>query len=291
MQNRKKSTNILCAILVPALLSLGACSQIIEKPLMSFSENLANAVLSQSDPQLVRDGAPSFILLTEGFIRQQPDSVAMRNTAAQMYSLYTAAFVNDPERSKRLSASANKHGAQAFCLSFKLADCNLNKIDFSKFEQYIKRARLKDIDALASLSTSWLVWIRSNAEDWSALAQLPKIELVLKRMVELEENYADGSAKLYLGILNGLRPPALGGKPELAKQYFEDAIAISNGKNLSAKVEYAKSYARTLYERELHDRLLQEVLGSDPQADGFTMSNMLAQEEAQQLLDSADDYF
>jgi hypothetical protein len=88
-----------------------------------------------------------------------------------------------------------------------------------------------------------------------------------------------------------LRPPALGGEPERAREFFEKAIAESGGNDLSAKVEFAKGYAKLLYERDLHDRLLNEVLQADPNQDGFVLSNVIAQEEAAALLAEADDYF
>ena len=94
-----------------------------------------------------------------------------------------------------------------------------------------------------------------------------------------------------MGILLTIMPPALGGKPELAREYFEKAIAASEGRDLSAKVEYARGYAKLLYERELHDRLLNEVLEADPYQDSFTLSNVLAQEDALILMAEADDYF
>ena len=273
------------------MLGLSACAQLVEKPLMSFSENLTAAVLDQNDPELVREGAPTFLLLMDGLIRQSPENPALRGAAAQLYSLYNAAFIEDVERSKKLADSAFSHGSQAYCLMAKIKDCDLNKVDFDVFEQSIAKSKSKDIDALSALSTSWLIWIRSNSDDWSAIAQLPKAELALNRIVELDGDYGEGTAKMYLGIVNSIRPPALGGKPELAKKYFEEAIAISNGKNLAVKVEYASSYARTLYERELHDQLLNEVLATETVAPGFTMSNTMAKEEAKRLLASADDYF
>ena len=73
--------------------------------------------------------------------------------------------------------------------------------------------------------------------------------------------------------------------------HFEKAIELSDGRDLSAKVEFAKGYAKLLYERELHDRLLTEVIEASPYADGLTLSNVLAQEEAVVLLAEADDYF
>jgi hypothetical protein len=58
-----------------------------------------------------------------------------------------------------------------------------------------------------------------------------------------------------------------------------------------AKVLYARSYARLVFDRPLHDRLLGEVLAADPQAPGLTLSNTLARDEARGLLDEADEYF
>jgi hypothetical protein len=94
-----------------------------------------------------------------------------------------------------------------------------------------------------------------------------------------------------MGILLTLRPPALGGKPEEARVHFEKSIALSDGRDLSAKVEFARGYAKLLHERELHDELLSEVMTADPYADGLTLSNVMAKEQAAQMLVEADDYF
>jgi len=56
-----------------------------------------------------------------------------------------------------------------------------------------------------------------------------------------------------------------------------------------AKVEYARRYARLVFNQELHQRLLEEVLESDPRQPGLTLSNVLAQQQAVMLLQ--DEYF
>jgi len=91
--------------------------------------------------------------------------------------------------------------------------------------------------------------------------------------VELDETLQNGGPQLYLGILQLLRPPSLGGVPDQGRAHLERAIELSGGRNLTAKVELAKRYARTLYDRELHDKLLQEVLAADPEAEGLTLFN------------------
>jgi hypothetical protein len=83
----------------------------------------------------------------------------------------------------------------------------------------------------------------------------------------------------------------MGGEPEKGRAHFERAVALSNGRNLMAKVSFAKHYGRLVFDRELHDRLLQEVLAASPKAPGQTLLNVLAQQQARELLDSADHYF
>ncbi|MEO1576980.1 MAG: TRAP transporter TatT component family protein, partial [Pseudomonadota bacterium] len=133
--------------------------------------------------------------------------------------------------------------------------------------------------------------MRVHSSDWAVLADLPKVENVLLALDAQNSDYEQGNIALYLGILNTLRPAALGGDPESGRAYFERAIDLSDGRDLSAKVEYARGYARLLYERELHDRLLNEVLEASPTADGLTLFNVMAQDQARALLESADDYF
>jgi len=96
---------------------------------------------------------------------------------------------------------------------------------------------------------------------------------------------------MYLGVINSLRPEAVGGKPEQGRTYFEKAVEVSGGKNLYAKTLEAEFYARLVFNQELHDKLLNEVLAADPSAPGFTLINTLAKQRAKKLLESGKDYF
>ena len=94
-----------------------------------------------------------------------------------------------------------------------------------------------------------------------------------------------------MGVLESQLPPSLGGRPDLAKMHFENAIRASDGRHLMAKVLYAQQYARLLFEQELHDRLLTEVLQADPRAEGLTLINQLAKQQAEVLLAESAEYF
>ena len=94
-----------------------------------------------------------------------------------------------------------------------------------------------------------------------------------------------------MGVFETIVPPGLGGRPEVGKKHFERAISLSNGNHLLTKVMYADQYARLMFDRVLHDYLLNEVLTADPRVKGLTLMNVIARQQAKELLDSADAYF
>jgi len=148
-----------------------------------------------------------------------------------------------------------------------------------------------DVEALYSYSLAWAVWVQTHASDWNAIAELPKVEAAFERVLDFEEDYDSGTAHLYLGVLYTQRPASMGGKPEVGRGHFERAIALTDGRNLLAKVLFAKQYARLVFDRDLHDKLLEEVLAADPEVTGFTLSNVLAQQQARTLLAESSEYF
>lgn len=285
-------------LLVATLLAVAGCSTVASKAAGRLAGDLSSAILNQDDPETVRDGAPAYLLLIDSFAQGDSASGAMLESAAELYSAYAAVFVDDPERAKRLSNRARNYGVRALCRRRVPAvdndastSCSWGRMEFGVLVTELENLRRDDVPALYAFTVSWLVWIRAHSDDWTALADLPKVDAALDRLQVLDGEYQAGNVQLYLGILHTLRPPALGGNPEEGRQHFEQALALSGGHDLSAKVEFARSYARMVYDRELHDRLLNEVLTADPRQDGYTLLNVLAQREAETLLAGADDYF
>ncbi|MBN2645286.1 MAG: hypothetical protein JXR59_07430 [Desulfuromonadaceae bacterium] len=266
------------------VLLLGGCS------LSGFGTRLGETVLNQDDPELVRSGAPAYLLLIDTLIADNPDDEDWLCLGANLYSVYAAAFVDDPQRARRLSGRAFDYGCRALC-AVEDDFCGLTERPYKEFVTRLQDLDEDELPQLFALTVSWLGWAQAHSQDMTALTALPRLELALKRIVELDEGYAGGSAWHYLGILYSLRPPSLGGQPEQARVCFEQALHLSRERNLGVKVDYARYYARLLYDRELHDRLLYDVLQADPHAPGLTLMNILSQQQARCLLDSAADYF
>jgi len=277
------------AVAAVVFLSAG-CSILISNAVDNAADNLTTAILNQDDPETVRDGAPAYLLLMDSLVEGSPKDSDILQAAASLYAAYAGVFVTDEARAARLADRALGYAGRGLCAARK-AGCGLDRLSFDEITARMDDFGPDDVPPLYTFAVAWLVYIRTHADDWTAIADLPKVEAVLERILALDEGYQRGSAHAFLGVLQTLRPPALGGEPEKARENFEKAIAISGGRDLGVKVEYARSYARLMYDRELHDRLLTEVLETDPHEPGLTLMNTLAQRDAAELLASANDYF
>jgi ribosomal protein S7 len=269
---------------------LVACASMVASAGSGLAGNLNTAIMNQDDPPLVRDGAPAYLLMLDSFVEGAPENVAVLSAAAELYSAYGVVFVDDPLRARKLTTRGRAYGRRALCAAEE-AVCGIWDLPYDEFIQGLQQVRVKQAPALYTFGLSWLAWIQSHSGDFSALAKLPQVQAVLQRVQQLDEDYEEANIEHFLAVLNTIRPPALGGDFEAGLAHYQRALELSGERDLAIKIDYARYYARTLYDRELHDRLLEEVLAADPVQPGLTLFNTLAQDEAQELLASADDYF
>jgi hypothetical protein len=273
-----------------ALFGVPGCSWIISSTTNDFADNLSNSILNQSDPEMVKEGLPAYLILLDAMLQGDPDNESMLRAAASLNSSYAGMFLQDPERQKTLTLKSIDYASKAVCIHDKKA-CSIQTMPFEEFSSIIDSLKEDDVPVYYVLGTAWAGWIQAHSDDWNAIAQLAQVERIMQKVVELNEAYENGAAHMYLGVIATLLPPAMGGRPEIGRDHFERAIALSQGKNLMAKVVYARHYSRLVFDRELHDKLVNEVLNANPEEPGFTLINTIAQQQAKQLAASADEYF
>lgn len=278
------------ALLLVVGIFITGCSSIVSKETSRLAENLAAAIEDNNDPETVRAGAPAYLIMIDGLIHGAPEDQALLRAGAGIYNAYANVFITSPQRQQRLTETAINYAGRALCAQHHRL-CQPQQIPFAQFQHHLRRTSQDSVPNLYSMGASWAGWVEARNSDWEAIAQLPYVKALLQRVVELDEDHRQGSAHLYLGVLNALLPAAMGGKPEVSRQHFERAIILSNGRNLMAKVMFAQRYARLVFDRSLHDQLLNEVLTSNPTSKGYTLMNTLAQQQARELLEDSDEYF
>ena len=272
-------------LLLVLVIDLVGCASMATQRLAG---SISSAMLNQDDPATVLAGAPAYLLLLDGLINDNPQDLSLLIAGARLYQAFGAGLVKDPERSQRLTAKSRDYARRAMCIA-EPELCHAEQKDFETFSRAVEKIQVADLDVLYAYGTSWAGWIQVRTNDWHALAELPRVEALLERVIALDPGYDRGRSQLYLGVMRSQLPQAMGGKPETGRKHFELALQYSGGRDLMAKVEYARHYARLVFDQTLHDRLLHEVLEADPVEPNLTLSNVLAQLEARRLLD--DTYF
>jgi hypothetical protein len=282
----RKSIHAIVACLF--LASLCGCAGIVNRASQRLADSLTAGVLEQDDIELARDGIPSWLLLVDGVINGDPQNAGALLAGSRLYGAYAGGFVDDPLRAQRLSARSFDYARRATCLSIKSL-CERLDAPFDAFQAGVAGAG--DPKVLYTLASAWAGRIQANSADWKAIADIPKVQSLLERVVVLAPEHADGEPYMYLGVLATLRPASLGGKPDEGRAYFEKALALSDGRNQMVRVLYAEHYARLVFDQPLHDKLLNEVIATDPHWPGLTLINVLAQQRARKLLESGKDFF
>lgn len=278
------------ALFVMLALSLSACGQLISNAKQEFAEDLSATILSFDDPETVKKGVPSYLILISSMIRGEPENADLLESGAQLYGAYASGFTDSAESKKALAKRAFEYAGRAMCLRDQRF-CDVNKLSYFEFETLLASIEKSQAEHLFVFVSSWAGVIEANSADWNAVAELPKVKAGIQRVLDIDETVSNGNAHLYMAVMESLLPPTLGGKPELAKKHFDRAIEISEGHNLMAKVIYAEKYARMLFDRKLHDELLQQVVDASAGPEDQRLVNTLAKQRAAELLLEADDYF
>jgi hypothetical protein len=273
--------------LVIALLSSG-CTSMIVKPLL---DPLETSLQKQTDLELIKDGAPSLLLLLDGLIADDPDNRNLLMAATKAYGAYATTLyaAGEVERAVTMSQKAKTYGITLLNQLPGLK--NFRELTYEECCNAVDKIKKRNVGPLFWGAYGWAAWIRFQEGAPAAMADLPIIEYIMLRVVALDDSYYYGGAHIFLGAYYSSRPEMYGGKPEKSRKHFERALAISNRKFLLAQVAYAETYARMMFDKKLYQSLLNEVLDQPLENNLTASSNKLAQVMAQKLLDATEEYF
>jgi hypothetical protein len=285
-----KFQSLKLSIVLLLLLSISACGQLISNAKQEFSDDLSATILSFDDPETIKKAVPAYLILTSTMIKGDPENADLLESGAKLYGAYASGFTDTAESKKALANRAFDYASRAMCIRDPRF-CDVKTLSYFEFEKLLASIEKPEAEHLFVFVSSWAGLIEANSSDWNAVAELPKVKAGIQCVLDVDETVSNGNAHLYMAVMDSLLPPTLGGKPELAKQHFDRAIEISKGHNLMAKVLYAEKYARMLFDRKLHDELLQQVIDADVGPEDQILINTLAKQKAAELLSDADDYF
>jgi len=274
---------LLSACLPNKKLTVGATATLLEE--------VARASNRQSDLRILREGMPAYLMLIDGMVQAMPENDQLLIAAAQSYSSFASLFVEDQD--KEYANLLYGRGKQYALKSLEMRGFKepLQR-PFDDFKEGLKRLGKKDAPYLFWTATCWANWIRLNLDSMEAISELPRVEWMMKRALELDEGFYYGGPHLFMGIWYASRPKIAGGDLKKAQGHFLRALDLGQGKFLMAYVYYANHYARKMMDKDLFTSTLQKVLETPVETSpDLVLLNTVAKKQARELLSHVGEYF
>lgn len=280
-------------LIIFSVLTTG-CSvqQIVVKSMGGIMDNAFEVLNEEQDLNLAEKSIASNLKLLEAMVKTDPENKRLLLLTSMGYSSYTLGFVEDenPETARLFYKRAKDYGIRILNSNKNFANAKNGNLE--NFTTSLLSFSKDDLPAVFWTAVSWGSYVSLSLTDPDALADLPKVEAMMKYITEKDPNYFYGGAYFFLGTLYGSRPKILGGNSEESKKNFEKCLSINNGKFLMTYVYYARTYAVQMQDQELFNELLDKVDEASidilPEA---RLSNAIAKKKATHLRNLINELF
>lgn len=250
------------------------------------------AMQEESDPTLAEKAIPANLKMLEGFLKQDPDNVWILENLAEGFCGYAFSFLEDTEPER---ASSLYERGKAYALRAVVVRTGVEKwgdLSLDKWSRALSKMEVVHQPTLFWLGQCWGAWLMQNLDSVEAFADIPRLEILMKKVHELNPAFYHAGPHLFLGAFYGGRSRMLGGNPKKSRHHFEEALALTENKYLLARLLFAKTYAVQNQDRELFELQLREILRAPPNLfPEQRLANEVARKKATQLLRQIDELF
>ena len=285
------NTRFLIALTATLLFS-GCIQTIAVRSVGGIVEDGFDAFTEESDMQFVEQALPGNIKLLEVMLKNDPDNERLLKLCAEGYASYALGFVEDAnvERARVFYLRARDYGLRVLKQDADVAKVINGPAD--NLKAVLAKKSKDDVPGVFWTAFAMGSYLNITLTDPDAIASIPQIETMMNFVAEKDPAFYYGGAHLFLGTLYGSRSKFLGGDPDKAKQHFEMALRLNEGKFLMTQVYYAKSYAAQTLNDSLFTSLLTEVdSASIDILPKFRLGNAIAKKKAKLLLARKEELF
>jgi hypothetical protein len=251
-----------------------------------------DALTEEQDLAFAAEALPANLKLMDVLIKNEPENRQLLMLACEGYSSYSLGFIEDqdPARARAFYLRARDYGLRVMRQRAAFARGLDGSVDDLK--EALMSAGKSDVPALFWTAFAWGAYINVALTSPQAIAELPKAQLIMERVAELDSTFYHGGPDLFLGTLYGSRPKLLGGDTTRARQHFEKALRINGGKFLMTYIYYARAYAVQTMDEVMFDELLARVDETPLEVlPRFRLPNAIAKQKAKLLRERKEDWF
>jgi tetratricopeptide (TPR) repeat protein len=256
---------------------------------------IASQIISmqeERDADLAEMAIPANLKMLEGLAKEDPENVWILQKLAEGFCGYAFSFLedNEPDRASGLYLRGKDYAFRA--LEIQNNGKTWKGLSLDEWSKRLVEVTLLQQPALFWAGQCWGSWLSLNLDSMEAFSSLPRIDVMMNRAVTLDPNFHYAGPHLFLGAFYGGRSRMLGGNPDKAKNHFEQALRITEGKYLLISLLYAKTYAVQNQDRKLFEIQLEKVLeASDDVLPEQRLANQIAKRKAAVLLGKIDELF
>jgi predicted anti-sigma-YlaC factor YlaD len=258
---------------------------------------------ADDDPQLVREATPFALKLSESMLAQAPRHEGLLLSLTRGFTQYAAVFVWQDAAESADPAVREAGRARALALYQRAREYGLRGLEarhpglrLRLAADAVAAAREtgpEDVPLLYWTGAAWSLAIGARPGDPSLLADLPRCEALLRRALELREDYDAGALHEYFVAFEGSRSAAMGGSAERARAHFARAMELAAGRKVSPLVTLAETVAVGAQDRREFLALLDQALAADvgKLAPEYRQANLASQRRAAWLKGRVDELF
>lgn len=256
------------------------------------------------DPELVAAATPFGLKLTESLLAESPNHRGLLLAAARGFTQYAYAYVELPadlieerdvaaayaarDRARRLYLRARDYGLRGLSANHPGFAARLQ----SDPDAAVTSVGQDDVALLYWTAAAWGAAISLGKNDPTLLADLPRMERLAGRALELDEAYGSGSLQVLHISLAMSQPWPQSRRLDAARQHFDRAVQLSHGQQAAVFVTYAEAVAIATGKRDEFERLMDLALRVDADAvPEARLVNALFQRRARWLRSHADQFF
>ncbi|MBW1896619.1 MAG: TRAP transporter TatT component family protein [Deltaproteobacteria bacterium] len=264
----------------------------------------SDVFLQDDDPELIREALPFALKTFEVLLASDPENRDLCQVTAEAFVTYAHAFVFDEaermealdfKRAQVLQKRAEKlylRGRDYAFQGLSLDHPNFEKRLRNDPENALKSLSQRDVPLVYWAAAGWAGAISSDRGNMSLVAELPVAVAMMRRCLELDEDFGDGMIHEFFITYEGSRSEAMGGSAQRAREHFVRAVNLTGEQKAWPYVALASSVAVRKQDYKMFNNLLEKALAVDPDAvPKWRLSNILAQEKAKWLLDHGADLF
>ncbi len=259
---------------------------------------------SDDDPELVKAAAPFSLKLMESLLAESPNHKGLLFATASGFTQYAYAFVQqeaDELEEKDLAASTEMRiRAKKLYLrarNYGLRGLEANHRGFEKGlrsdpKTAVRLARAGDVSLLYWTAISWAAAISLSKDDPNLVGELPIVEALIDRALELNEGFDQGGIHSFLIAYEMSRPNTPGDPVARARKHFDRAVELSGGGLAGPFVSLAESVSIQKQNVKEFKALLERALAINPDARSESrLVNLVMQRRARWLLSRTEDLF